>query len=286
MQMRKLACWTSCIVGGILLLITGWGAARIWMMQMPTAILSPWASDCDSLPRLVLMPHVPNFRDAGGWRTTDGQHVRCGQIYRSSAFTIPYRFDHPFDVLRLTNEEVSFVVESLGIRTEIDLRSARAFSSLPTTPFGEKVNVINIPFYAYSGIHSSDGRKAFERIFRICLKAESYPMVLHCIAGKNRTGTAIFLLNALCGVCTEDLEKDFMQSAVWSPSPDFDAQKRYQALWSAVDALPGKSVEEKVVNYVKDLGFSDEEIAQYRKIRLETSSDVGDHSKRCELGVK
>ena len=51
-----------------------------------------------------------NFRELGGYETTDGKHVKKGMFYRCGA-------------LADLNEEELAIVRSLGIKTILDLRS-------------------------------------------------------------------------------------------------------------------------------------------------------------------
>ncbi|MCY0916837.1 MULTISPECIES: tyrosine-protein phosphatase [unclassified Streptomyces] len=56
--------------------------------------------------RLVRLEGTANFRDAGGYRTTDGQWVKMGEIYRSDA--LAKLTDNVFD-LRMTDERTKDV---------------------------------------------------------------------------------------------------------------------------------------------------------------------------------
>jgi protein-tyrosine phosphatase len=53
----------------------------------------------------------PNFRDVGGLPTVDGRFTRRGVLFRSSALE------------ELTSRDVRLLIDDIGLRTVIDLRS-------------------------------------------------------------------------------------------------------------------------------------------------------------------
>jgi protein-tyrosine phosphatase len=59
----------------------------------------------------------PNLRDIGGYRTTDGQWVRMGVVYRSQALSLS-----PADLA---------VVDNLGITADYDLRTTEEIAESP-----------------------------------------------------------------------------------------------------------------------------------------------------------
>lgn len=68
--------------------------------------------------RLVKLSGTVNFRDAGGYRTTSGQWVRMGEIYRSDALD------------KLTADDLA-ELRRLGIRTVFDLRMEKERTDAP-----------------------------------------------------------------------------------------------------------------------------------------------------------
>jgi len=60
----------------------------------------------------------------------------------------------------------------------------------------------------------SDGTPCFAAVLAQILARPSDPILLHCTAGKDRTGVIVALLLSLCGVADETIAKeyDLMQS--------------------------------------------------------------------------
>ncbi|QHD84542.1 protein-tyrosine-phosphatase [Gordonia sp. JH63] len=178
---------------------------------------------------------MPNLRDLGGWRTGDGQTVRSGVLYRSTDFSA------------LDAADVS-ALESLGLKTVYDLRSAHESEAIPDPVLPGASNIaldvladaqMSIP--ANIGAVLADpavvaqademlsGGKAREMIcgtyremitlpsatasytqlFRGLIDG-STPALMHCTTGKDRTGWAAASLLTLLGVPKDDVYRDYL----------------------------------------------------------------------------
>lgn len=49
-------------------------------------------------------------------------------------------------------------------------------------------------------------------LLRVFANKDNYPILMHCIHGKDRTGILAFLLEAICGVSLEDIKNDYALS--------------------------------------------------------------------------
>ncbi|MGN0707073.1 MAG: tyrosine-protein phosphatase [Faecalibacterium sp.] len=172
-----------------------------------------------------------NFRELGGYPADEGKHVRWGQIYRG----IPTAgLSSPQDRARL---------DGLGLRLILDLRSADEARRAPDyVPDGARLVQI-------SALNSGDGRevdfapdeierlmsdppvggtggflktmyqsmlfgnKAFKELFR-ALEAGETPILFHCSAGKDRTGTAAMLILLALGASDETICADFAKTNI------------------------------------------------------------------------
>jgi protein-tyrosine phosphatase len=163
--------------------------------------------------------HVPleglhNLRDLGGYAAQDGHETRWGRIYRS---------DSPH---RLTPDGVQ-QLEGLGVTTVIDLRHAGELESAPN-PLASLPDYRHISLF--SGLKSDpltalDSLEAlYEATLEQCGEAvrevietvahADGAVLLHCTAGKDRTGMISALLLLAVGVPSEDVVNDYALTAI------------------------------------------------------------------------
>ena len=229
----------------------------------------PYADPVGTVPRMVFLPEVQNFRDIGGWRGADGKVVRQGMIYRSGCLNERWRW-YRLGPARdfISDDSRRFIVETLGVRTEIDLRKESNCRGMDGSPLGPSVKFVNISSKAYGDLATAEGRDAFRRVFKIFLQKENYPVLFHCVGGNDRAGTVAFILNGLLGVDAADLRREWELSLVWNDSPAFTYENRLVRLEAVFDAYDGKTLNERIASYVISLGFSREEIAAFRELML------------------
>src|SRR5277367_3290667 len=80
--------------------------------------------------RMIPLQGGRNFRDLGGYTTTDGRRIRWGRVFRSGVMSYLTERDH--DRLR-----------PLGIRTVCDFRSPREREREPIRWGSDPVNVLH-----------------------------------------------------------------------------------------------------------------------------------------------
>lgn len=157
-----------------------------------------------------------NFRDIGGYRAADGRTVRWGRYYRAG------RQD------RLSEQDLERIRE-LGIATQIDLRKPEevreqgrgpleamgaAYHNIAVIPDGgtdqlsRLVGDTGISGKRYLG-YLEFGPDAWIRMFEIFAEAGSHPILLHCTAGKDRTGVSTAFLLSVLGVDRTLIEADY-----------------------------------------------------------------------------
>lgn len=168
---------------------------------------------------------IQNFRDLGGYVTTDNKHVRWGRIFRSGSFS------------RMTLHD-SLELSSLGVRTIIDLRSEDVKKTYRS--YYNIANNIRIPI-SYNG-YSSLSQKVmsgqllrgdaiiytqdtyrdmvnnftlqYANFFDYLCEEQNYPIVFNCFLGKDQTGLATYLLLRALDVPIDIIEDDYMASSI------------------------------------------------------------------------
>lgn len=163
-----------------------------------------------------------NFRDFGGWRGAGGRRVRTGLLFRSGSLA------------HLTEHGVA-QAGRLGIRLICDLRRdderASEPSRLPSNrPAVEEIaidpgNAIAMRAALESGELGLEERIRFmveinrdlardhtedyRRMFRRLLDTEG-SFLVHCAAGKDRTGFGVALVQLALGVPHEEVTRDYL----------------------------------------------------------------------------
>lgn len=170
----------------------------------------------DPVPRHIAFDRLYNFRDAGGYRTGDGRTVRCGRLYRS-------------DSLGKLSGQDRELFRALAVRTVLDLRHPHEVEARGRIPDGDGIGYHNIsvehrPYdQAALGPDVEPGRFLADRYAELTLDGAaeirqaldllaaegSAPVVIHCAAGKDRTGVLTALVLALLGVADDDIVADY-----------------------------------------------------------------------------
>lgn len=224
------------------------------------------------LPRTILVEGISNTRDIGGYITEDGKYrVRQGMVYRGAAVDF------------ISEESKQKLLDGYHIRTDLDLRN-----KLTESPLGETVNFItvNCPYYTShgAGIDVVSYRHALLTAIRSFANPDNYPMYVHCEIGRDRTGTIVFLINALLGVSKQDLLLDY-EISFMSEAGCRDGQTPHTMMDNFIVEMidfidyydfsfndsgeDTKTFAEKTEAFLLDIGITEEEIQSIRNILLE-----------------
>ncbi|MDQ1521428.1 MAG: protein-tyrosine phosphatase, partial [Actinomycetota bacterium] len=173
----------------------------------------------------ITLEGAPNFRDLGGYETSDGLRVRHGQLFRSGVLS------------ELTDDDIA-VLEALGLATVVDLRSAAEIEARPNRiPRGAvavevpvtDVSMAPTVIAAKLEAGETDGlgaemlltgnrafarelRAAFAEVLQLVMDAARRPIVFHCTAGKDRTGFASAIVLLTLGVLRDTVVDDYLSS--------------------------------------------------------------------------
>jgi protein-tyrosine phosphatase len=192
---------------------------------MSTVVAPSSLSVVDDVRRLVALDAVHNFRDLGGYELADGRTIGWGRLFRADG------------LYRLTDDDLD-VMDGLGIRTVIDLRSSSevdthgrypvekhpvAFHHLPiidaTWMQGEipefsdtEQGAIDFLVWAYRDMLAK-GADRFAHAIQLLAVPQAGPAVFHCAAGKDRTGIMAALILAGLGVDEDIVVADYALTA-------------------------------------------------------------------------
>ncbi len=224
---------------------------------------------------------VPNARDLGGLPGRNGRCVRRGRIYRTAGLNdnVKYRYpgtkkEMPREMWsgpgksRITPPVRELIVEKLGVRTDLDLRNDGETFKMTGSPLGEKVRWVHITSSNYAGLSEPKGRDAFVKCFKVFLDEANYPIVFHCIAGADRTGTLACILNGLLGVEEDLLYKDWRYTWTGRDDPKPVPEERWEKLMGVFSKYEGATLNERIEKFVLSNGFTTEDIEKFRSIML------------------
>lgn len=178
--------------------------------------------------RILPLTGIHNFRDYGGYATEDGGKLRRGILWRSAHHE--QASDADLDA-----------VKTLGLETIVDLRGDDERAAHPCRrPEGFSARVMFAPGItaglaphlaaAKTGITAEVARERMIatytdmpyrpvlveslRLYLAALAEYDSPSLVHCVAGKDRTGFAVALVHRLLGVHDDDVMADYLLTNV------------------------------------------------------------------------
>jgi protein-tyrosine phosphatase len=239
--------------------------------------------------RAEILESAPNFRDLGGYVSTNGKQTAWGKVFRSQAFA------------QLNDRDINKIKE-MGIKTVIDFRDDGEVRKAPSR-LPDGINVIRLPI----GVGNNDtvmdviqstalkqldslqcihfmeeiNRKfvtefvpQYKAFFDILLKPENYPVVFHCTAGKDRTGFAAAMLLSALDVNWNTVMEDYLLTNKYLKLPPLPQQIPEKAM-PVIRQLWG--VRASYLNTAKD-----EIIKRYKSIDnyLQKELNIGKEEKK------
>ncbi|MFE6967559.1 MULTISPECIES: tyrosine-protein phosphatase [unclassified Agromyces] len=161
----------------------------------------------------IPVPGTFNFRDVGGLPARGGV-VRDGVLYRS-------------DGLYRLGEAGKSELRQLGVGIVIDLRDDNEAKMMPDDLDGLEVEVLRLPVFEGSGASQGAGGISLEALYerivtqhasvvvsalREIASAGDRAVVVHCTAGKDRTGIVVALTLMAVGVDRESVIDDYART--------------------------------------------------------------------------
>lgn len=190
---------------------------------------------------------ILNFRDLGGYFTTTNKQIRWGRIYRSGSLTRLTKSDHN-------------LLASLNIKTVIDFRSKEQAERRPDKFKGENYVLLPIEVGNFDVMKEqiAEGnflrgdaivytqdlyRKSIENqtseyaaFFDVLSEKDNYPILFHCVLGKDFSGLASYFLLRILDVPMDVIEDDYLLSNT-SINKDKIARDTHQMTETMQEAL-------------------------------------------------
>jgi protein-tyrosine phosphatase len=199
------------------------------------------------------MQGTPNFRDFGGYRTADGRQVKWGYLFRSGQ-------------LNNLSEQDLALLGHLNLDLICDFRRMEEQEGEPSRLPERRPKVASLPIIPGSNarfFEEAEGRRTagretmhefmlevnrqfaedqtevYARMFREILALEDARFLVHCAAGKDRTGFAAALVLLALGVPRELVMQDYMLTArYFRPERELERLRRkYQMEDMDVEAI-------------------------------------------------
>ena len=175
--------------------------------------------------RHINFESVLNFRDLGGYRAQGGRTIAWRRLFRSG------------ELHHMTSHDITRLKEEIRLRSVIDLRGSVQQELLGVGPLNEiGVKYYSIPLsiitdrvndrgkelfrdfsnsgevYLYRVRNKEYGRRIVDAL-EIIADPENHPLVLHCNAGKDRSGILAAVVLGVLGVPDEDIIIDYTLTA-------------------------------------------------------------------------
>lgn len=177
--------------------------------------------------RLLTINNGFNFRDLGGYPTTDGHVTKWQRLLRTGALA------------QLDDQDLA-VLARIPVTIDVDLRSPAEVKKAPDRiPAGAKyyhlpvladdataashsdeeiAAVMQEPGNGYRHmidvyrqmITVASAKAAFQKLFDLLLANQHGALLFHCTAGKDRTGIATYLILSALGVKEEVIIEDYL----------------------------------------------------------------------------
>ena len=220
-----------------------------------------------------------NCRDLGGMKTTDGRRIKYGMIYRGTNMD-GTKNQSISNYVAPNNTEQGLLMNFMNVGYDIDLRAGGS-SALPT----------NQVHYIYGNMdaslsHVTDKDKSITTLQGFFdAAAEGKASYFHCAIGSDRTGFWGLLIEGLLGVSVKDCSIDFELTSFAKGVTYgerlrnstgylfFQGMENSSGTFKGLGKYDGATFQEKCANYVKTLGFTDEQIEAFRNAVLEPDPD-------------
>ena len=175
----------------------------------------------DDHPRSLTFSASYNFRDVGGYTGLDGRTVSWRRLFRADSLH------------RLKGTDLA-AFHDLGVRTVVDLRRPFEIERHGRVPHSDGLDYRNlvIEHVDWDSVEqptdvaherwladrylnfAEDGRAGLAAALGVIADPATAPVVVHCMAGKDRTGVVCALTLSLLGVSDAEIAQDYALTEV------------------------------------------------------------------------
>lgn len=177
--------------------------------------------------RFIPIQNAINLRTLSGYQTTDGLIIKPNKLLRSGMLS------------HLSQDDAEVLATQYGLSVVIDLRmdeeirrdpdtlpQAANYYQLPVLPFSDHANFSqrlkrrftrpenpSVRMYRKM-LTDSHAKAAYREMFDILLNntSEGQAVLIHCSAGKDRTGVGLMLVEGALGLSNETIRADYLLS--------------------------------------------------------------------------
>ncbi len=222
------------------------------------------------------LENIVNCRDLGGYPsvygcTEFGRFIRCGTVNKP------------------TDDDIKALKE-LNVTTVIDLRGDFEFNNQPNDMERLTDNVNHVSLYELNVAEAKDMKLTITEVYEYIVEnykenvcealkeianAPDGAILYHCFLGKDRTGILSMLLLTIAGVYEDDIVADYQLTytyleeyirhnadSLWDTNEEmhYSLPQTMRALIAFIKSKYGS-----IINYIKAIGISDNEIIKIRK---------------------
>lgn len=233
--------------------------------------------------RLHTVPGVYNLRDTGGYAAAEGT-TRWQKLLRS-------------DGLHRLGDGAHVQLTQLGVAHVLDLRSSGERAAYPSRLDGLDAIVHHVPIFesaeptalaanttglasVYDRIVDQHGTRLAEALRVILSVGDAEAVLVHCTAGKDRTGIVVGFALAAVGVAVEDVAADYALTAAnlagaWADEMLASVQRRGHVLTDGIVELVTASPAPVMAALLVRVSLEYGSVAQYLRAHGLTEDELG-----------
>jgi protein-tyrosine phosphatase len=197
----------------------------------------------DRADRRIPLAGTFNVRDVGGYPAAGGT-VRARRLLRG-------------DALHRLDDGARAALAGLPVRTVVDLREDFEVRLSPDALDGTGIAVLRLPVFCFTGDSfgpaPEDLKTVYDHMVDDCGRAlatavghvatlAAQPVLVHCSAGKDRTGVVVALVLSLLGVTDEVIAADYHLTSAYLAEEFTHAVEQLQASTGLGQRLNGQAL--------------------------------------------